>query len=257
MKMFSPNGPDYEPYDFSLRSAELDPALSFATGDDPMIAQPSIVWSKAPALPVSSTGPYAAVFKRSIDITLVVLSLPFSLLIIGLCAIALWIESGNPFYTQDRLGRNGKRFSILKLRTMVRNADAVLEDYLSTDPVMRLEWDTLQKLKLDPRVTRVGRFLRATSLDELPQLLNVLRGDMSIVGPRPMMPDQLGLYGDPRAYNALRPGITGLWQISARNNSRFSYRNEVDAAYERSVTLKMDLTILVRTVGVVLRRTGC
>ena len=140
---------------------------------------------------------------------------------------------------------------------MVRDADAVLESYLAANPAMRAEWDEMQKLKDDPRITRVGAFLRATSLDELPQLWNVLKGDMSLIGPRPMMPDQLEMYGDAKAYFALRPGITGLWQVSARNNSRFTYRNEVDAAYRRNLSLPMDLTILFKTVGVVLRRTGC
>ena len=203
------------------------------------------------------TGLYGRYAKPIIDRLLILASLPIALPIIALCALALWIESGQPFYTQQRLGRGGKRFSILKLRTMVRDADAVLESYLAANPAMRAEWDEMQKLKDDPRITRVGAFLRATSLDELPQLWNVLKGDMSLIGPRPMMPDQLEMYGDAKAYFALRPGITGLWQVSARNNSRFTYRNEVDAAYRRNLSLPMDLTILFKTVGVVLRRTGC
>ena len=121
---------------------------------------------------------------------------------------------------------------------------------------MRAEWDAFQKVKNDPRVTRLGALLRATSLDELPQLLNVLKGDMSLIGPRPMMVDQKEMYGEMRAYEALRPGITGLWQVSARNGNTFSYRNEVDATYEKSVTFRKDLAILFKTVGVVLRRTG-
>ena len=103
----------------------------------------------------------------------------------------------------------------------------------------------------------MGRFLRATSLDELPQLINVLKGEMSLVGPRPMLPEQLSLYGDPRAFFAVRPGLTGLWQVSARNNNKFTYRHGVDAAYEAALTFGMDISILFRTVGVVLRRTGC
>jgi lipopolysaccharide/colanic/teichoic acid biosynthesis glycosyltransferase len=174
-----------------------------------------------------------------------------------LCVVALWIEGGNPFYRQDRLGRNGKRFSILKLRTMVRDADAVLEDYLARDPEMRREWDEKQKIINDPRVTRVGGLLRATSLDELPQLWNVFTGDMSLIGPRPMMPDQLSMYGDPAHYFALRPGVTGLWQISARNGNRFSFRNEVDAEYDKTLSITGDIAIIFKTVGVMLRRTGC
>lgn len=218
--------------------------------------RPSYVWDAALAAKGGPVFIYRHLCKRMIDILFVLLTLPFSLPIIGICALALWLEGGNPFYTQDRLGAGGKRFSIFKLRTMVRNADQVLETYLARDPAMRREWDQLQKLREDPRVTPFGRFLRMTSLDELPQLLNVLSGEMSLVGPRPMMPEQLEMYGDPRAYFALRPGITGLWQVSARNSSRFTYRNEVDDVYERALTLQMDFTILFKTIGVVLRPTG-
>ncbi|WP_298857702.1 sugar transferase [uncultured Sulfitobacter sp.] len=195
--------------------------------------------------------------KRVLETLLVILSLPFFLPIILLCAIALWLEGGNPFYRQDRLGQNGTRFSILKLRTMVRDADAVLEEYLASDPEMRREWDEKQKLIKDPRVTRVGALLRSTSVDELPQLWNVLTGEMSLIGPRPMMPEQLTMYGDPTHYYALRPGITGLWQISARNENRFSFRNEVDATYNKSMSVTGDIAIIFKTVGVMLRRTGC
>tara|TARA_R110002049_G_scaffold62028_7_gene166243 strand:- start:91 stop:840 length:750 start_codon:yes stop_codon:yes gene_type:complete len=200
---------------------------------------------------------YRAGGKRALETLLIVLSLPFFVPIVLLCALALWIEGGNPFYRQDRLGRNGQRFSILKLRTMVRDADAVLEDYLARDPEMRREWDEKQKIINDPRVTRVGGLLRATSLDELPQLWNVVTGDMSLIGPRPMMPDQLSMYGDPAHYFALRPGVTGLWQVSARNGNRFSFRNEVDAEYDKTLSVTGDLGIILKTVGVMFRGTGC
>ncbi|MEH6741356.1 MAG: sugar transferase, partial [Sulfitobacter sp.] len=124
--------------------------------------------------------------KRVLETLLIVLSLPFFVPIMALCVVALWIEGGNPFYRQIRLGQDGKRFSILKMRTMVRDADAVLEEYLSRDPEMRREWDEKQKLINDPRVTRIGALLRSSSVDELPQLWNVLTGDMSLIGPRPM-----------------------------------------------------------------------
>jgi len=194
--------------------------------------------------------------KRVFDVACILLALPFALFLIGFCALALWFEGGKPFYTQQRLGAGGKKFSILKLRSMVHNADQVLEDYLARDPEMRREWDKHQKITNDPRITPMGRILRKTSLDELPQLFNVLRGDMSLIGPRPMMPDQLSLYGRPNAYFALKPGITGLWQVGARNNERFSYRNEVDAEYERTISFRTDMVILFKTVGVVLRPTG-
>ena len=155
-----------------------------------------------------------------------------------------------------RSGKGRTLFSILKLRTMVRDADAQLEQYLQRDPEMRAAWDATQKLKNDPRITPVGGFLRKTSLDELPQLWNVLKGEMSLVGPRPMMPQQLPLYGDPQAYFAVPPGITGVWQVSARNETRFSYRAELDEKYLADLSLMLDFGLMLRTVGVVLRRTG-
>ncbi|QBF31993.1 sugar transferase [Thalassococcus sp. S3] len=205
---------------------------------------------------LSPRGPYRQWGKRALDILLVLLTLPLSLPVILGCALILWVQEGRPFYRQDRLGENGETFSILKLRTMVVDADRRLEAYLAENPDMRAEWDATQKLKNDPRVTMTGRFLRATSLDELPQLWNVLMGDMSLVGPRPMMPDQLSLYGDARPYFAMKPGITGIWQVSARNENRFDYRATVDARYFLSLSLAKDVGILFKTVGVVLRRTG-
>lgn len=195
--------------------------------------------------------------KRMFELMIIFLSLPFVLPLVALCALALWIEGGNPFYRQVRLGRNGSRFSMLKLRTMTQNAEALLQDYLARNPDMRREWDEKQKLCNDPRVTRVGAILRATSLDELPQLWNVITGEMSLIGPRPMMPEQLPMYGNPVHYFALRPGITGLWQVSARNENSFVYRNEVDAEYNRTMSLRTDIAMVFKTIGVMLRRTGC
>lgn len=218
-----------------------------------------------PAMPVpvlsrpvidSRAGWYGTWGKRGLDIVLTLLTLPLTLPVIGLCALLLWAEGGQPFYRQDRLGAAGRRFSILKLRTMTRDADARLAEYLAKDPGMALEWRTTQKLKRDPRITRVGRWLRVTSLDELPQLWNVLRGEMSLIGPRPMMPDQLPLYGDPQAYFALRPGISGFWQVSARNESHFAFRHETDADYFGQVSLATDVRVIFKTLGVVLRPTG-
>lgn len=199
---------------------------------------------------------YRQFAKRLLDLVFVLLTLPVFLPVIGICALALWIEGGSPFYRQDRLGRNGRVFSILKLRTMVRDADAMLEHCLSEDAALAAEWRSTQKLKNDPRVTRVGALLRETSLDELPQLWNVLTGDMSLVGPRPMMPDQLPLYGEPGCYFAVRPGLTGIWQVSLRNETQFSDRAQLDAVYCANLSLWGDFKLLLRTVGVVLRRTG-
>ena len=258
MKRYNSDGPGIGLFDFTTAG----PDMALREAALPPVTAPSAVWnaglrsSDATGARGRKTGAYRSFFKRALDVTLVVASAPFTLPVIALCALALRIEGGASFYRQARLGRGGKGFSILKLRTMVHNADAVLEEYLAKDPTMRAEWDSLQKIKNDPRVTRVGAVLRATSLDELPQLWNVFKGDMSLVGPRPMMPEQQDMYGSMHAYNAMRPGITGLWQVSARNGNTFCYRNEVDAAYERSLSFGKDLQILLKTVGVVLRRTG-
>ncbi len=208
-----------------------------------------------PALPAHKF--YRTSGKRIFDVAFVLLTAPVALLLIGISALMLWIEGGAPFYRQDRLGAGGSVFRILKLRTMVRDADAMLEKILVKDQEMRHEWDTTQKLKHDPRITRCGAFLRKTSLDELPQLWNVLRGEMSLVGPRPMMVNQLPIYGDAHHYFALRPGITGLWQVSQRNESLFKLRVRLDAEYDRCLSLAQDLKVLLLTVGAVVKRTGC
>jgi len=138
---------------------------------------------------------------------------------------------------------------------MVPDTDARLAAHLALDEAARREWETYQKLTSDPRVTAFGRMLRKSSLDELPQLWNVLKGDMSLVGPRPMLPEQLPLYPG-RAYFALRPGVTGLWQISDRNASTFARRAEFDADYAHRLSLATDLRVLVATISVVVRGTG-
>lgn len=229
--------------------------LVSASGDVNSLLQSALMFT--PEETTQSRSTYRNGGKRALEMLLIILSLPFFVPIVVLSMAALWIEGGNPFYRQNRLGQDGKLFSILKMRTMVRDADAVLEKYLASDPDMRREWDEKQKLINDPRVTRVGALLRSTSLDELPQLWNVLTGDMSLIGPRPMMPEQLPMYGNPSHYFALRPGVTGLWQISARNENRFSFRNEVDATYDQKLSLLGDISIIFKTVGVMLRRTGC
>jgi lipopolysaccharide/colanic/teichoic acid biosynthesis glycosyltransferase len=254
MERFDADQPGYGMATFAAASGDMNAHLSL------MLSAPSLF--ELEGTEPARDAPYSASLyrsggKRLLETVLIILSLPFFVPVVALCAVALWLEGGNPFYRQDRLGQNGNRFSILKLRTMVRNADAVLEDYLASDPDMRRQWDEKQKLINDPRVTRVGALLRSTSLDELPQLWNVFKGDMSLIGPRPMMPEQLPMYGDPAHYFALRPGITGLWQISARNENRFSFRNEVDATYNTSMSVTGDIAIIFKTVGVMLRRTGC
>lgn len=199
---------------------------------------------------------YRQAGKRILDILLVLAVAPIAVLLIAVPALLLWWEGGAPFYRQARLGRNGRTFQIVKLRTMVRDADAQLEGHLNADPAARDEWDRTQKLKHDPRITVVGALLRKTSLDELPQIWNVLKGDMSLVGPRPMLPEQLALYGDARHYFALLPGITGYWQVSQRNQSAFRARIAFDAEYDYNLSLTEDLKVIFRTFGAVIRRTG-
>jgi lipopolysaccharide/colanic/teichoic acid biosynthesis glycosyltransferase len=198
---------------------------------------------------------YRHVFKRIVDIFLVLVTVYIWLPIILITALIVARDGHNPFYTQPRIGRNGRVFRILKLRSMVHDADAVFDAYLRDNSAARSEWNATQKLKRDPRITRVGRFIRKTSIDELPQLLNVLIGDMSLVGPRPIMVQQRTLYPGHRYYE-MRPGITGFWQICNRNQCRFTGRARYDNAYFNSMSLWTDLVVIWRTFGVVLRGTG-
>ena len=198
---------------------------------------------------------YRLGLKRAFDLLLVCLSAPVSLAVVLVLALAVMLQGGKPFYFQDRVGRGGRIFRIWKLRTMVPDAEARLEAHLATTPAARAEWDHCQKLKNDPRITPFGRLLRKSSMDELPQLWNVLWGDMSLVGPRPMMTDQQPLYPG-EAYYALRPGITGPWQVSARNESGFADRARYDADYLAGMSFVTDLRLLAATVRVVLRSTG-
>jgi undecaprenyl-phosphate galactose phosphotransferase len=164
---------------------------------------------------------------------------------------------GAAIFRHMRVGRYGRMFGCLKFRTMVPDADQVLREHLDADPSARAEWERVFKLKDDPRITPVGAFLRRTSLDELPQLWNVLKGDMSLVGPRPIIEEELERYGDQVGYYLeSRPGVTGLWQISGRNDTGYEDRVALDSWYVRNWSLWYDLVILVKTVSVVLQRKG-
>jgi len=203
----------------------------------------------------TTEGMYRRLFKRWIDTALIALAAPFVLPLILLLGFLVRRDGGPAFYVQDRVGLDGRVFRLWKLRTMVIDADRLLAEHLAADPALRAEWDEAQKLKSDPRITGIGRLLRKTSLDELPQLWNVLKGDMSLVGPRPMLPEQRALYPG-RAYYAMRPGLTGPWQVSDRNETSFAGRAEFDADYARRMSLGTDFGILLLTVWVVLRGTG-
>ena len=193
--------------------------------------------------------------KRAIDVALVLASAPVTLPLIALMALLVALDGAAPFYRQSRIGRGGRAFGIWKMRTMVRDADAQLAAHLAAHPDAAREWRSTQKLKRDPRVTRMGRFLRKTSLDELPQFWNVLRGEMSLIGPRPMLVEQAELYPG-RAYYALRPGITGNWQVSERNDTTFADRARYDEEYHDGLSLGADASIFLRTFAVVLLCTG-
>jgi lipopolysaccharide/colanic/teichoic acid biosynthesis glycosyltransferase len=200
-------------------------------------------------------GLYERQVKRWIDVLLILLAAPFVLPLVLVLALLVRRDGGPAFYVQDRVGLDGRIFRLWKLRTMEVDADARLAAHLAADPAMQAEWARTQKLRNDPRVTRIGRLLRKTSIDELPQLWNVFKGDMSLVGPRPMMPDQRALYPG-RAYYRMRPGLTGPWQVSDRNKTSFASRAEFDAEYERRMSIGTDVAILFLTVWVVLRGTG-
>lgn len=196
--------------------------------------------------------------KRWVDLCIAVPALlvcgPFIL------ALCLWIyakDGTSPVFGQKRYGKHGRVFRCYKLRTMVPDAAARLAELLRTDAEAAHEWAMDHKLRNDPRITPLGRFLRKTSLDELPQLINVIRGDMSIVGPRPIVHDEIEKYGVWFAYyTQTRPGITGLWQVSGRNDVSYANRVELDARYVREWSIWGDFAIMLRTLPLIISRNG-
>ena len=215
---------------------------------------PAVLAPGRPALPVSRH----LLVKRAVDIVgTLVLAAVFSPLILTIIFLMRKEERGTIIYRHRRVGRNGQTFECLKFRTMVPNADHVLRELLERDPAIKAEWVRDHKLRCDPRVTRLGRFLRRTSLDELPQLWNVMRGEMSLVGPRPVVREELLRYGkNVRAYLSTKPGITGLWQVKGRNDTDYRRRVVLDTYYVRNQNLLLDLYILLKTTRVVLGGSG-
>lgn len=201
---------------------------------------------------------YIKSFKRPFDIAIVLLTAPIVGLVVAVCWAVIRRDGGTGFYSQERVGLDGRIFSCWKLRSMVADADRVLQEICATDPERGEEWRRDQKLKDDPRITRIGRFIRATSIDELPQVWNVLLGDMSIVGPRPFLFEQNALYkkAGGRAYYRLRPGITGPWQVYGRGTTTFTDRVRYDEWYFGSMDFMTDLRLIFQTVGAVFRGTG-
>jgi undecaprenyl-phosphate galactose phosphotransferase len=197
--------------------------------------------------------PWPQLVKRAFDLAAASLLLLFLAPLLALVALKIRLTDGGAvIFAHTRVGRHGQPFPCFKFRTMVANSAEVLAELLARDPVARAEWAKDRKLRRDQRITGLGRFLRKTSLDELPQLLNVVRGEMSLVGPRPVVPDELALYGEAKIYYLqVRPGLTGLWQISGRNDLDYERRVSLDAWYVRNWTLWYDILILFRTLLVV------
>jgi lipopolysaccharide/colanic/teichoic acid biosynthesis glycosyltransferase len=233
------------------RSVMLQPAMA---GGAPATGQPA-ARSEGTERLVASLRP---ALKRAMDIAgaglLLLLALPAFLVIAALVRR----DGGSAFYAHQRVGRDGRLFGCLKFRSMVMDADRRLAALLENDAEARAEWEASRKLKNDPRVTAVGRFLRATSLDELPQLINVLKGEMSLVGPRPVQASELAAFYGAAAqhYLTVRPGITGPWQISGRNDTSYAERVALDVAYATRPSLLNDVKILLRTPVAVLARRG-
>jgi Undecaprenyl-phosphate galactose phosphotransferase WbaP len=190
------------------------------------------------------------VVKRAFDLSIALAALICGLpLIVGLMILVKVTSRGPIFFGHTRIGQHGKRFKAWKFRSMYLNADALLRDYLGKVAGAQVEWDRHQKLRRDPRVTRIGAFLRKTSFDELPQIWNVLKGDMSLVGPRPIIQDEVVRYGRVfRLYTSVKPGITGLWQVSGRNDIGYEERVQLDQFYVRHWSPWLDIYILGRTV---------
>lgn len=225
--------------------------VHFDATPKPEVAGLDVIGPLGPAEPTF----YSIFGKRAIDTILVLLAAPIVVPVVLFVALVLALQGQNPFFLQERVGRSGRIFTMVKLRTMVPNAEKALEDLISKDAAARAEWEHDQKLKNDPRVTPFGRFLRKSSFDELPQLWNVLTGDMALVGPRPILPEQRKLYPG-SAYYHLRPGITGAWQITDRNHCEFRDRAAFDEQYGQTVSFFTDMKIIANTVAVVLRGTG-
>ncbi|AFZ57109.1 sugar transferase [Anabaena cylindrica FACHB-243] len=189
-------------------------------------------------------------FDIAFSLSILILFFPIYIILALLIAVS---SKGPIFYVQERVGKNYRRFKCIKFRTMVRNADEILVQIMETSPELRQEFDSTFKLKQDPRITKIGHFLRITSLDEFPQFWNVLTGDMSVVGPRPLVAEELPKYGCHIEHIlTIRPGITGLWQVSGRNDIPYPRRVQIDLHYVKFRNFWLDLWIILKTIDVVI-----
>lgn len=206
----------------------------------------------------AKTSLYRTYGKRIFDLALLMIAAPVVMPLVALLAIWVKRDGGPAFFAQKRVGIHGKVFKCYKLRSMRVDAEEVLERLCREDRAVAEEWNTFQKLADDPRITRIGKIIRSTSLDELPQLLNVFRGDMSLIGPRPFLPSQMSIYTSAKgqAYFNLRPGLSGPWQVSGRGETTFAERVGFDEGYDQSLSFLSDLKLTFQTFAVVFNRSG-
>ena len=211
-----------------------------------------------PVQPIKAGAKVSLDLCRALDIIIALTVLVFISPLMLTLALLIRAQDGGPtLFRQTRVGKDGKTFECLKFRSMVIDAEARLNALLERDPEARAQWDSDQKLRVDPRITALGAFLRKSSLDELPQLLNVLRGEMSLVGPRPIVVSEVPRYGRWFAYYcAVKPGITGLWQVNGRNDVSYRRRVALDVLYARTIGVRRYVQILAATVPAVLMRSG-
>ena len=202
--------------------------------------------------------PIGGIAKRSFDVSSALLAiLILSPIFLMIMAMVKFSDRGPAFYGHRRVGHNGRMFHCLKFRTMVMDGDEVLRQYLAANPEAAEEWKATRKLKNDPRVTAIGNVLRKLSLDELPQLINIIRGEMSVVGPRPVVDEELNYYESAASYYlSTRPGLTGLWQISGRNDVSYKERVDFDTQYVRNWSMMQDVSIIVKTIPAVCMSRG-
>jgi exopolysaccharide production protein ExoY len=253
-------GPDHNFQE--IAAIEVAPADAVVVGSTPSLAGASRdAGGSALSYPGGASGradpilPVGGMSKRALDVAVALAGI---IALLPLCMV-VWVairctSKGSPLFVQQRVGLGGKMFPCYKFRTMAPNADALLQDYLASEEQAASEWRLTQKLMKDPRVTRLGRVLRKTSIDELPQLINVLRGEMSCVGPRPILPEELKRYGRYlESYLSTRPGLTGMWQVSGRGKVSYEERVALDHRYVSDWSFLLDLKILMKTIVVLAR----
>jgi exopolysaccharide production protein ExoY len=213
--------------------------------------------SKFRSFSYSRSDIYRGIVKRYMDVLLSIVALTILLPLMGMIYILVHLDGGPGLFIHRRVGRHGRSFGCLKFRTMVVDAENALSSYLASDQAAKEEWEQTRKLKKDPRITRIGNYLRKSSADELPQLWNVLCGEMSIVGPRPITCSELVKYGEfAGTYLSVRPGITGIWQIKGRSDVSYESRVQLDVEYCDNIKISHDILLIIKTFLVVLKRDG-